>query len=626
MSVQLKILAACLCFVAIIASVGGLAQQQAAEMGRLAIRIYDNGFMGMQYVDATQAEFLRFTAALPQNEPLPADSPGLQKVIDRLDVALERAATDKTREQGRQARATLLALPKADGAGLKKQVKDADAQLTKLVKRFAADGVDIRDDAEELAAHSTRLVVMQVAAAVAIALLVGFVTGRNLSVPLKQIVGAIGRLAAGELDKEIPPKLSRRRDEIGEVARAAAVFHQAMRQNATAEDERRRQQGRVEQEKLAALRTAAEKVERETSGVAEESIKSGNILQERAAELAASAERMIDTVEAVTAVSATALASCEIVAAAGEELSASAREIAHQIDGSAQEAANTARAGERARAVIDQLSASVDQIAGFARQIGQIAGTTNLLALNATIEAARAGEAGKGFAVVASEVKSLARQTAISTQDIARTVAAIQGITEDAVRAVGEMVDRAAAIEQITRSITDAAEQQTAATSEIARGVADTADAMRTVARRMDTATQEAHGTGSAVREMQAVAGFVSGQIGELRGAMVKIVRTSSDAANRRASPRFELNAPAFLIVGGRQLDANCADLSAGGARVELQQPVDPGAAVVLRLPGLPDLPGRIVLGGLATGLRFDWPAPDAPPELRARLSQLEAA
>jgi len=44
MSVQLKILAACLGFVAIIAALGGLAQQQVAQMGRLAIGIYDHAF------------------------------------------------------------------------------------------------------------------------------------------------------------------------------------------------------------------------------------------------------------------------------------------------------------------------------------------------------------------------------------------------------------------------------------------------------------------------------------------------------------------------------------------------------------------------------------------------------
>src|ERR1700679_683561 len=100
MSVQLKILAACLGFVAIIAVVGGLAQRQAAQMGRLAIDIYDHAFMGMSYVDQTQEEFLRFAAPRPHDgatAPDAAARASLQKVLDRLDVALERAASQRTR-------------------------------------------------------------------------------------------------------------------------------------------------------------------------------------------------------------------------------------------------------------------------------------------------------------------------------------------------------------------------------------------------------------------------------------------------------------------------------------------------------------------------------------------------
>lgn len=71
------------------------------------------------------------------------------------------------------------------------------------------------------------------------------------------------------------------------------------------------------------------------------------------------------------------------------------------------------------------LRKEVDDVEKVAKQIQAIAKQTNLLALNATIEAARAGEAGKGFAVVANEVKQLATQTGTATDQISKTLNAL---------------------------------------------------------------------------------------------------------------------------------------------------------------------------------------------------------
>jgi hypothetical protein len=314
------------------------------------------------------------------------------------------------------------------------------------------------------------------------------------------------------------------------------------------------------------------------------------------------------------------------VAAASEELSASAREIAGQISSTAAEIANAAQAGERARQIIDQLSAAVEQIGAVARLIGDIAGRTNLLALNATIEAARAGDAGRGFAVVAGEVKALATQTARSTEEIARNAGAIQQATQDAVQVVGEMIERVTAIERNTQAVAAAVEQQTAATGEIAHNVAGTAVEIRVVSEQIGTMTEEARGTDAAITDMRALARTVSERIAELRGVMVRIVRTSSAEANRREGERVGLDAPATLVVDGSELSATCLNLSRGGARVRVERALAAGCGVVLRLPGLPELPGHVLDGGEEVSLRFGWEPDAAPVALRERLGQREAA
>lgn len=73
--------------------------------------------------------------------------------------------------------------------------------------------------------------------------------------------------------------------------------------------------------------------------------------------------------------------------------------------------------------------------------------------------------------MVAGEVKDLARETAKATEDIARRVEAIQGDTDGAVAAIGQITSVIGAINDYQTTIAAAVEEQTATTNEINRGV-----------------------------------------------------------------------------------------------------------------------------------------------------------
>ena len=459
-----------------------------------------------------------------------------------------------------------------------------------------------------------------------VGLIAAFLTTTTISRPMKRIVAIIERLASGDLTVEAEPKLLQRKDEIGAVARVVSVFQTAMLQNVTAQQEHENLRQQSEFEKIQALRDAADSIEKETTEVAARSEHSGASLVVHAKSLTDSAARVLESVNAATQASATALHRSEVMAAAGEELAASSREIASQIGNTAADIAGAARSGEKARTLIDLLAGSVGQIGSVAKLIGEIAGRTNLLALNATIEAARAGEAGRGFAVVANEVKSLATQTAQSTAEIARNASEIQQATQAAVDVVSDMVERVVSIERITQAVAAAVEQQTAATGEIAQNVAATADAIRAVSTQIGSVSTEAHKTDAAVTEMHGLADTIGNQISELRRVMVRIVRTSSDAVNRRQKPRITINRPAIIVHAGTEVSATCIDLSEGGARVVAAEPMPHGAQVVLRLAGLPNLPGKVLDGGTEFSLGFAFRIEDVPAPLLDMLRPLAAA
>ncbi|MEQ1829063.1 MAG: methyl-accepting chemotaxis protein, partial [Pirellula sp.] len=171
------------------------------------------------------------------------------------------------------------------------------------------------------------------------------------------------------------------------------------------------------------------------------------------------------------------------VAASVEEMNQTIREIARNAEKSATVAGQAANLVEISNDKISNLGEAADEIGKVIEVIQDIAEQTNLLALNATIEAARAGEAGKGFAVVATEVKELAKQTAAATDDIRTRIEAMQASTSEAVDSIREISQVINNVNEVSRTIASAVEQQSITTRQISDNVSTTASAAETVAR-----------------------------------------------------------------------------------------------------------------------------------------------
>ncbi len=318
---------------------------------------------------------------------------------------------------------------------------------------------------------------MSLAFVIAIGVIVGLVV-RSVTRPLAEIRGAMVALGRGDTSVHLDTD---RADEIGEMARAVAVFR-------TQEIERRELQAQS-----AAQEAAKQARERRILGlITDFRTRVGGLLASVGGEMA----QMNDTAQALTGTakatserasgaaqaSHDASTNVETVSAAGEELMESINEIGRQVSRTTEvvaKAADASRATNRTVAELEQAAARIGTVVELIRDIAE---QTNLLALNATIEAARAGEAGRGFAVVASEVKQLATQTTKATEEISSQITAIQGTTGEAVSAIGEIARIMEDVNRFTTAIAAAVEEQGASTAEIARNVTRAAHGTRVVA------------------------------------------------------------------------------------------------------------------------------------------------
>jgi methyl-accepting chemotaxis protein len=489
---------------------------------------------------------------------------------------------------------------------LDSELADLGAAMTRLETHVANALLRSGENVLAIQESARFSITAAVAAGLVLSIIVSALAGRSIGRPLATLIAAIRRLAENDLSQKLSPKLAKRPDELGDMARALTIFRDQIEETTAAKAAQEEIKLAAETRRVRSLQDMAERIERETAQAVEEISISAEALIAQAGDLANSADRVSQEATAVAGATGEAMGSVETVAAAGEELATSVREVASQIARAATDTSAAASLGHDLRSIIGELSGAVEEIASIAGLIGDVAGRTNLLALNATIEAARAGEAGRGFAVVANEVKTLASQTARSTEDIRRTTARIHSVTQKAVDATSQMVARVEALQEVTGSVAASAEQQTLATAEIARSVTQSAQAVRSVSSRVTSVSDEAALARNAVGNVRGVAEQVGVSIQALRSTLVSVVRTSSDAVNRRREPRYPIELDATAICNdGTRVAVRCMDLSLGGAHIEAKPTLPDGVTIRLQLPGVGDISCRVVSGGPTSRLQF---------------------
>ncbi|MBE9635302.1 methyl-accepting chemotaxis protein [Salipiger mangrovisoli] len=340
------------------------------------------------------------------------------------------------------------------------------------------------------------------------ALLVAAFAARNLARPLGRITAAVGEVAGGNYDSEIPAQ--KRGDEIGHIARALDALRRDLRQSRddlkSGASSRAAMQS-AQEEVVAALQdalarladgdlgsTIGQEFPADYEGLRNDFNRATDKLQQAMADVSQNAQAINHDVAHIAQASEELgqrterqAATVEETAAALDQLTASVSEAARNaadVDGIVGKAREDAQvSGEVVRETIEAIGiieASFQTISGNIKVIDDIAFQTNLLALNAGVEAARAGDAGLGFAVVASEVRLLAQRCSEAASEINTQISASSDHVQNGVRLVGrtggalkEIIESIRTIAERVTAIAEAAREQSTGLSELNSAVGE---------------------------------------------------------------------------------------------------------------------------------------------------------
>jgi hypothetical protein len=101
---------------------------------------------------------------------------------------------------------------------------------------------------------------------------------------------------------------------------------------------------------------------------------------------------------------------------------------------------------------------------------------------------------------------------------------------------------------------------------------------------------------------------------------MQNTARTKAGIDDRRRYKRAHVLFSGCLAAGSQSAKGVLLDVSAGGARIRLSEPIDTGSAIALRLAKSLDFPVEVAWhSGLTVGLRFR----EAPARIAVTLSGL---
>lgn len=382
-------------------------------------------------------------------------------------------------------------------------------QIKKLIDANREDANAASAMGDQLYASATIYIWILIAISIFMVVFCAWLLGNQIRKPLHRLLEQAEQVANGDLTSRLDySRFSH--DEIGTLARAFGKMQGNLRSLVE-------EMGRA----VSQVSSATEEV----SAIAGQSASGQQTQQNDITYLATAMNEMSSTVGEVsrsTTQAANAAQKANREAMAGGQI---VQETLQAIQVVANEV-------EHVTTVVHELEQDSTRIGVVLEVIGSIAEQTNLLALNAAIEAARAGEQGRGFAVVADEVRTLAKRTQQSTQEINSIIATLQKRGQEAVQATQKGQDL------VEECVTKAAQAGSSIES-IATAVADISDMNTQIA----TATEEQSSVAEDLNRNIVNINHVSLEIGEAANQTAAACKDLSALAHHLSelSQRFRI-------------------------------------------------------------------------------------